>query len=119
MVNTSAGDVVRYSVRSPCRESPRQCARMRCSVGWGWHRRLYRLQARAAFPWREVVTITITAREALDRGIWDDLCELKGFCIWAVNEGLMESSDSISLTEDEAEQLGLLRARRPVNASRF
>jgi hypothetical protein len=52
--------------------------------------------------------IIITAREALNRGIWDDVCELKGINPWALNEGLMSSKDEITLTQEEAKKLGLV-----------
>ena len=52
--------------------------------------------------------ITITAREALDKGIWDKLCDLKGINVWAINKGLMDSTDEITLTLLEAEELGLI-----------
>lgn len=52
--------------------------------------------------------ITVTARELLDKGIWDEVCELKGLNIWAINEGLMDSSEEISFNEVEAKKLGLV-----------
>jgi hypothetical protein len=52
--------------------------------------------------------IVITAGEAIDKGIWDDLCEMKRLNIWAVNEGLMDSDEPITLSEEEAKKLGLL-----------
>lgn len=51
--------------------------------------------------------ITITAREALNKGIWDDLCDLKGINVWAINEGMMDDTEEITLTEEEAKALGL------------
>ena len=51
--------------------------------------------------------IIITAREALEKGIWDDLCDLKGFNVWAVNEGQMDGNEEITLTEEEAQKLGI------------
>jgi len=52
--------------------------------------------------------LIITAREALDKGIWDKLCNFKGINPWAINAGLMDSDSEIVLTEDEARHLGLL-----------
>lgn len=49
----------------------------------------------------------ITAGEANERGIWDDLCEMFGINPWAMNEGLMESSYEFQLSEQQAKQLGL------------
>jgi hypothetical protein len=51
--------------------------------------------------------ITITAREALDRGCWGAIARLKGYNEYAVNEG-MDPSTEIELTIDEARELGLL-----------
>ena len=50
----------------------------------------------------------ITAREAFDKGIWEDLCRIKGINEWAVNEGLMNDSEEIRLTEEEARELGIV-----------
>lgn len=61
--------------------------------------------------WEEIsdaVKITITARELLDRGLWDQACELIGLNVWAINEGLMDSSDEVTLTQEQAQKLGLL-----------
>lgn len=53
-------------------------------------------------------SISLTASEAIDRGLWDQLCELRGWNVWIVNEGRMPSDEVITLTEDEARKLGLL-----------
>ena len=53
--------------------------------------------------------ILITAEEAIDRGIWEDLCEMKGFNVWAVNEGLMDEDYEISLDAEEARDLGVIK----------
>ena len=52
--------------------------------------------------------IIITASEAINRGIWDELCELRGWNVWIVNEGLIPSDEEITLTEEETKKLGLL-----------
>ncbi len=56
------------------------------------------------------MNIKITAEEAIDKGIWEELCEIKGLNEWCVNEGLMDSDHEISLTEKEAKELGLINA---------
>jgi hypothetical protein len=53
--------------------------------------------------------ITITAHGALQRGIWDDLCDMKGWNVYAINEGLMDSDDEIELSAEEATKLGLIK----------
>jgi hypothetical protein len=52
--------------------------------------------------------IQITAKEAMDKGVWDEICSLKHINEYAVNEGLMDSDETITLTEEEAKELGLI-----------
>lgn len=52
--------------------------------------------------------IVITAKEALEKGIWEDLCKLKGYCVYCIKEGKMPSDEEIALTEQEAKELGLI-----------
>jgi len=52
--------------------------------------------------------IILTAQEILDRGVWDEFCEMKGINPWAINEGLMDSDEEFIFTEKDAEKLGLL-----------
>jgi hypothetical protein len=54
-----------------------------------------------------IIKIIITASEAIDKGIWDELCELRGWNVWIVNEGRMPSDETIVLTEKEIKKLGL------------
>jgi len=54
------------------------------------------------------ITVTVTGSEALDKGIWTNLCALLGINEWAINEGLMDGEEEIILTEDQARILGLL-----------
>lgn len=53
--------------------------------------------------------IVITAGEALNRGMWEKICDLKGFNVWAINEGLLDESYEIILTEEDAKKLGILK----------
>lgn len=55
---------------------------------------------------------TLTASEILDRGIWDEFCQLRGINEWAINEGLMDSDEEFTFTEEEAQKLGLVRKGR-------
>lgn len=50
----------------------------------------------------------ITVGEALNKGIWDDLCNMFGINPWAMNEGLMESSHEFKLSHKEAKLLHLI-----------
>jgi len=59
--------------------------------------------------------VIITAKEALDYGVWEELCDLKGIGAWALNEGLMDDDDKIELTLVEAEKLGLLDIMKVIN----
>lgn len=53
--------------------------------------------------------ITVTAREILDKGVWDEFCEEFGINVWAINEGLMDDSEEFSLSEEQARKWGFLR----------
>lgn len=53
--------------------------------------------------------IRITAREIMDKGLWDKFCELKGISVWAVNEGQVDSSEAFLVTEEESKELGLIK----------
>jgi Fe-S cluster biosynthesis and repair protein YggX len=53
--------------------------------------------------------IVITAGEAIDKGIWDEVCELKGWNTWIVNEGQMTSDEPITLTEEQARKFGVIK----------
>ena len=55
-----------------------------------------------------MATISVTARELMDRGLWKRACDMTGLNPWAVNEGLMDSSDTVTLTVEQARDLGLL-----------
>jgi len=50
--------------------------------------------------------IVITANEAIELGIWEQLCNLLEWNVWAVNEGAMDANQ-----KDEARQLGLISNR--------
>jgi hypothetical protein len=51
--------------------------------------------------------ITLTLGEIMDKGLWDKFCELKEWNVWCVSEGLAEVSETVDLTMEECERLGL------------
>lgn len=53
----------------------------------------------------------LTAKEILDRGLWTSFCKMRGINEWAVNEGLMDSSEEFSFTENEALEMGLMEQK--------
>ena len=55
------------------------------------------------------MTITITARQLLDRGVWMKACTLLGINEWAINEGMMDYSHKIELTESQARTLRIIQ----------
>ena len=54
--------------------------------------------------------IIITAEEAIDKGIWEEVADIAGYDYYAVNEG-MDPNEEISLTEEQAIKLGLINKR--------
>ena len=57
--------------------------------------------------------VKVTARELLDRGAWIRACEMTGLNEWAVNEGRMDDSETVTLTLAQAVELGLDRPWTP------
>lgn len=51
--------------------------------------------------------MNITANQALDKGLWDKLCQLKGWSVWRLNEGTLHGDEPIELTYKEAFALGM------------
>lgn len=47
------------------------------------------------------MNITMTAGRLIEIGAWDEVCEAKGYNVWAVSEGLMSSSEEIELSSEE------------------
>lgn len=45
--------------------------------------------------------LTLTAGKLMDIGAWDEVCEVKGWNVYCVNEGLMSSSDEVNISETE------------------
>lgn len=54
--------------------------------------------------------IIITPRELINRGLWEKACEITGVNLWAVSEGLTDSDSEIFLTEEQAQQIGVIHA---------
>ena len=52
--------------------------------------------------------IIITAGEAIDMGIWEKLCDMKGISIYTINEGVMGGNEEIVLTKEQAIELGII-----------
>ena len=53
--------------------------------------------------------ITLTVDELMDKDLWIEACELLGINEWAVNEGLMDSDEELTFTEEQAHKLGILQ----------
>ena len=59
------------------------------------------------------IQVTVTARELLDRLVWDRACDMLGLNPWAVNEGRMDSGERLTFTLEQARELGLLEGGQP------
>ncbi len=54
--------------------------------------------------------ITVTVRELKDKGSWDKYSEDHGIHPYALNEGLMDYDDEITLTFEEAQKYWILES---------
>ena len=42
--------------------------------------------------------IKIKAKKILDLGLWDKYCEVYGISVWAINEGLMDEDEWLTIS---------------------
>lgn len=50
--------------------------------------------------------IVVSPTELFEQGIWDKLCELRGWNPYIVNEGQMDRDERIELSLDEVQKIG-------------
>ena len=53
--------------------------------------------------------IIITAEEALDKGIWKEVANIAGYDYFAIADGIMDLNTEISLTEEQAKELNIIK----------
>lgn len=51
--------------------------------------------------------IIMTIKELMDKDIWADVCDIRGWNVYAVNEGLLDMDEGVYLSEEEMEKLGI------------
>ena len=51
--------------------------------------------------------LILTAGEIMELGIWEDVCDLKGIHLYALNEGRMDAKEEIEFDEDEMTEIGI------------
>lgn len=52
--------------------------------------------------------VITTPSELIGRLKWEQACDMLGYHPWAVDEGLMDADQAITLTQVQATKLGLL-----------
>jgi hypothetical protein len=52
--------------------------------------------------------VAATAGSLLDKGAWEQACDMLGLNPWAVNEGLLDRDERLTFTIEQARELGLL-----------
>lgn len=58
------------------------------------------------------ITVTMTASEILEKGLWEKYCELTGTNEWALNEGLMDEDEELVLPDQLADRFIKERAEQ-------
>jgi hypothetical protein len=61
-----------------------------------------------------IPAIVVSVDDLMDRGVWEQACDLLGISVWAVNEGQIDAGEHLMLTPEQARTLGLLR--QPLNS---
>jgi len=54
------------------------------------------------------IIVKVSTQELINLGIWEIACDVLGMNVWAVNEGLMDSDEIITLSQWQAQELGLI-----------
>jgi len=52
--------------------------------------------------------ILISIEDIMDNGLWEEYCELKGWNVWCVKEGLADSSEKVEIEMEQAKKWGLI-----------
>lgn len=52
--------------------------------------------------------IKLTIKEIMNKGIWEDVCKLKGIVEYGANEGIIDSEEEITFSEEEAKNLDII-----------
>jgi hypothetical protein len=60
---------------------------------------------------KDAERVTVSVRYLMDVGLWDSACEAAGISPWAVHEGQMDNLDTVSVSINAAEAMGLLPTR--------
>jgi hypothetical protein len=53
--------------------------------------------------------VVVTVEELFNKGVWIEACNMLGLNDWAVAEGLMGYKDELTLTEEQARTLGVIK----------
>jgi hypothetical protein len=56
-----------------------------------------------------MMKIVVTLREVLNNYDWDKFCEMRGLNPYCINEGLADGDDEVTLTQEEAQELGIIK----------
>jgi hypothetical protein len=60
-----------------------------------------------------MISMRLTAKELMDRGVWQEYCDLTGTNEWAISEGLMDSSETLTVDHALAYALGMTDVEPP------
>ncbi len=55
----------------------------------------------------ELKSITVTVRQLMDEDMWDKFCDIKGWSVWIVNEGLMDEDEEVCISGEELKRMGV------------
>jgi hypothetical protein len=56
--------------------------------------------------------LVFTIKEIMERGLWIDICNIKGWNEWCVKEGLAGMEEQVKLNKGESINLGLIKEER-------
>lgn len=53
-------------------------------------------------------TVNFTIGQILNKGVWSEFCEYKGWNEWIINEGRADKNETVRIPLSKAKQLGLI-----------
>ena len=53
--------------------------------------------------------VTLTAEKILAIGAWDEVCDVKGWNPWCINEGRMTSDEQVKISEYDLKKCPTIR----------
>jgi len=59
--------------------------------------------------------VTMTVKQIMDLGLWEKVCEYKGWSVWGVNEGRIDSSEDVEFDTEFKKEFSKYEIPLPIS----